>query len=105
MQCASFLPGFFSSRDLTVGDNGGLWTLYNAEKILNNVHSRNVFLPMPTKDEISVYEKEVLRQTILQHESIFRDQVRSFHCFRMVFVIAIVEVDLRTRELRLSQTV
>ncbi|KAF7134923.1 hypothetical protein RHSIM_Rhsim08G0149900 [Rhododendron simsii] len=79
MQCASFLPGFFSSRDLTVGDNGGAWTLYNTEKILNNVHSRNVFLPLPSIDQFSVYGKEVLRQTILQHESIFRDQVRELH--------------------------
>lgn len=97
MQCASFLPGFFSSRDLTVGDNGGAWTLYNTEKILNNVHPHNVFSPLPSIDQFSVYEKEVLRQTILQHESIFRDQVRSFHCFRMVCVIAIIEMDLRTK--------
>ncbi|KAG5536528.1 hypothetical protein RHGRI_024081 [Rhododendron griersonianum] len=79
MQCASFLPGFFSSRDLTVGDNGGAWTLYNTEKILNNVHPHNVFSPLPSIDQFSVYEKEVLRQTILQHESIFRDQVRELH--------------------------
>lgn len=79
MQCASFLPGFYSSRDLTVGDNGGAWTLYSTEKTLNNTPSLNVFSPLPTKDQFSVHEKEVLRQTILQQESIFRDQVRALH--------------------------
>ena len=76
MQCTSFLPECYSGRDLNVGANGGTWTLYNNGRILKSGHARNVFLP-PTEDQFLVY-KEVLRQTILKHESIFRDQVCSF---------------------------
>ncbi|GFZ17053.1 hypothetical protein Acr_26g0003230 [Actinidia rufa] len=77
MQCTSFLPECYSSRDLNVGANGGTWTLYNNERILTSGHARNVFL-LPTEDQVLVY-KEVLRQTILKHESIFRDQVHELH--------------------------
>ncbi|XP_028084464.1 uncharacterized protein LOC114285612 isoform X1 [Camellia sinensis] len=79
MQCTSFLPGCYSSRDLNASANGGAWPLYDNDITLMNGHSYNLFLPPPTKDQFGVSDKEVLRQMMLKHESIFRDQVHELH--------------------------
>lgn len=79
MRCTSFPSRLYSSRDLNMGANGSAWPAYNHEKTLISGHSYNVFLPMLTKDQFLVHDKEILRQTMLKHESIFRDQVRELH--------------------------
>ncbi|KAA8540999.1 hypothetical protein F0562_024863 [Nyssa sinensis] len=79
MQCTSFLPGCYSTRNLRVGANGGTWASYNNDTTLKSGYSYNVFLPPPATDQYLGYDKEILRQTMLKHEATFRDQVQALH--------------------------
>ncbi|KAL6995131.1 hypothetical protein U1Q18_005267 [Sarracenia purpurea var. burkii] len=78
MQCTSLksghgpfmhesLSGCYSIKDLIVGSNG---SIYNNERNLKNGNSHGVSL---------IYDKEILKQIMLKHESIFRDQVHELH--------------------------
>uniref|UniRef100_A0A5B7AV04 Uncharacterized protein n=1 Tax=Davidia involucrata TaxID=16924 RepID=A0A5B7AV04_DAVIN len=79
MQCTSFLPGCYSTRNLSVGANGSIWPAYNNDRTLKSGHSYDVFLSPPTTDQYLGYDKEILRQTMLKHEATFRDQVHELH--------------------------
>ncbi|XP_052175838.1 uncharacterized protein LOC127790381 isoform X2 [Diospyros lotus] len=78
MQCTSFLQGCSSSRDVNAGANNGAW-LYNGNTSLTTGHLYNVSLPPPSTDLFVVNDKDLLRQTMLRHDIIFRDQVRELH--------------------------
>ncbi|XP_010258199.1 PREDICTED: uncharacterized protein LOC104598027 [Nelumbo nucifera] len=79
VQCKSYLPGYYSMRDLNEDANSGSWPLYYEDKNLRSGQHYNSFLPRPTTDGYLGYDKEVLKQTMLMHESIFRKQVHELH--------------------------
>lgn len=76
---------------------GSMWPSFNADKALENVFAYNGFMQTPpvqdrelmygkgqgieqtapVQDPELLYGKEVIKQTILKHETIFRDQVYS----------------------------
>ncbi|XP_058081357.1 uncharacterized protein LOC131229416 [Magnolia sinica] len=78
LQCKSYLPGYYSMRDLNEDANTGSWSLFFDEKMLKSEQYYNVFTPRPV-DGYSECDKEVLKQTMLDHEATFRKQVYELH--------------------------
>ncbi|XP_042498694.1 uncharacterized protein LOC122077028 [Macadamia integrifolia] len=79
VQCKSYLPGYHSMRDLNEDANNGSWPLYYEDKTLKSGQYYNGFLPRPYTDVFLGYEKEMMKQTMLKHEAIFRGQVHELH--------------------------
>lgn len=66
-------------RDLNEDSNSGGWPLYYGDKTLTNGQYYNGFLPRAIADAYTGYDKDVLKQTMLEHEAIFKDQVHELH--------------------------
>ncbi|XP_057947984.1 uncharacterized protein LOC131143727 [Malania oleifera] len=79
VQCKSYLPGYYSMRDLNEDCNSGSWPLYYGEKTLANGQYCNGFLPRTVADAYTGYNKDVVKQTMLKHEAIFKSQVSELH--------------------------
>ncbi|KAJ4961778.1 hypothetical protein NE237_021688 [Protea cynaroides] len=79
VQCKSYLPGYYSMRDLNSDANNGGWPVYYEDKTLKSGQYYNGFLLRPSTDAYLGYDKEMLKQTMLKHEAIFRDQVFELH--------------------------
>lgn len=75
--CSGYLTGHYSPRDLIFGAEGNAWTTSNGKGELKNDCYNNCSLPVPLSGQLSGYDKELLKQTMLKHEAIFRDQVCS----------------------------
>ncbi|KAF3444815.1 hypothetical protein FNV43_RR14508 [Rhamnella rubrinervis] len=76
-----YLPGYYSMKDLSNSAGYGGWSLHHESKSLKNGQHYDLFLPRPIMNEFDFdgYNKERLRQTIMEHESIFRHQVHELH--------------------------
>ncbi|TQD87219.1 hypothetical protein C1H46_027254 [Malus baccata] len=79
MQCKSYMPGYYSMRDLNEDPNNCSWPLYYGDKTLSNRQYCNGFLPRAMTDAFPRYDKDVVKQTMLEHEAIFKDQVIELH--------------------------
>ncbi|KAA8530407.1 hypothetical protein F0562_005116 [Nyssa sinensis] len=79
IQSKTYLPGYYSMKDLNDNVGNSLWGLYHEEKTLKNGQYHESFFPRPAIDGYLGYDKEQLRQTILKHESIFRHQLQELH--------------------------
>ncbi|KAM5567311.1 hypothetical protein ABKV19_015422 [Rosa sericea] len=79
MQCKSYLPGYYSVRDLNEDPNNCSWPLYYGDKTLSNTQYYNGFLPRSAVDTYQGYGKDVVKETMLQHEAIFKTQVYELH--------------------------
>lgn len=69
----AYFPGYYS-RDLSNAGNG-MWAIYDESKSFQNGQVNDSFLASSTMDRYIGYSKEKVRQTILKHESVFREQV------------------------------
>ncbi|XWS23135.1 hypothetical protein CRYUN_Cryun29cG0095100 [Craigia yunnanensis] len=79
VQSKSYLPGYYSMRDLNEDSNSCSWPLYYGDKTLINGQCYNSFFPRAIEDAYPGYDKDVLKRTMLEHESIFRNQVSELH--------------------------
>ncbi|KAI3936821.1 hypothetical protein MKW92_034287 [Papaver armeniacum] len=79
IQCKSFSPVFHSMRDLNEDANSGSWPVYYDDKIMKNEQYYNCFVPRSEMNGYADYDKEVLKQTILEHDNVFRKQVYELH--------------------------
>lgn len=71
MQIKSYLPGYYPLQD--VKEDANSWTsCYQDEKL--SEHLYNSYMPRSVND--SAQDKEMLKQTMLEHEAIFRRQVK-----------------------------
>ncbi|KAL8117178.1 hypothetical protein AgCh_015183 [Apium graveolens] len=68
----AYFPGYYS-RDLSNAGNG-MWAVYDEGKSFQNGQVNDSFLASSTVDRCIGYSKENVRQTILKHESMFREQ-------------------------------
>ncbi|XVE53165.1 hypothetical protein DITRI_Ditri02bG0181900 [Diplodiscus trichospermus] len=80
VQSKSYLPGYYSMRDLNEDSNSCSWPLYYGDKTLTNGQCYNSFLPRASVDAYPGYDKDVLKRTMLEHEAIFKNQVSELHC-------------------------
>ncbi|KAK9277236.1 hypothetical protein L1049_006775 [Liquidambar formosana] len=77
VQCKNFLPGYYSMRDLNEDSNSGSWPLFRGDKTLTNGQYYNGFSPTAIAD--TYHNRDVLKQTMLQHEAMFKWQVYELH--------------------------
>lgn len=79
MQYKSYLPGYYSMRDLNEDSNSYGWPLYYGDKALTNGQYYNGYLPRVAADAYPNYDKDAVKQTMLEHEAIFKKQVYELH--------------------------
>ncbi|XP_022733793.1 uncharacterized protein LOC111287469 [Durio zibethinus] len=79
VQPKSFLPGYYSMRDLDDDSNSCSWPLYYGDKSLTNGQYYKSFSPGAFADTYPGFDKDILKRTMLQHEAIFKNQVSELH--------------------------
>ncbi|EYU22387.1 hypothetical protein MIMGU_mgv1a001386mg [Erythranthe guttata] len=72
VDCKSYLPGFFSMRDLNEDSSTDSWPLFyaNNNNTIQNGHYHNSY---PS------HNKDTLKQKMLEHEAVFKNQVHEMH--------------------------
>ncbi|TKY69619.1 inorganic phosphate transporter 1-4 [Spatholobus suberectus] len=73
------LPGYYSMRDLNEESSSCGWPLFYGDKSLTNGQYYNNYLPSSTTEACSVYDKDVVKRMMLEHEAIFKNQVNELH--------------------------
>lgn len=66
-------------RDLNETSNSCSWPLYYGDKTVVNGQYYNGFLPRTATDLYPGYDKDVVKQTMIEHEAIFKNQVYELH--------------------------
>lgn len=69
------LPGYYSMRDLNEESSSCGWPLFYGDKALANGQYYHNHLPSAAADVCSAYDKDVVKQMMLEHEAIFKNQV------------------------------
>lgn len=62
-------------RDLNEDSSSSNWPMFYADRALANGQYCNGFFPSTVTNSYSGYEKYALKQTMLEHEAIFKQQV------------------------------
>lgn len=81
MQCTNYLPGYYYPRDHVVSITGNSRAIPQSDIAVNSSRGFNLAFPpfMVDQSQDLVYQKEILKQTILKHEATFRYQVNELH--------------------------
>ncbi|KAI3927415.1 hypothetical protein MKX01_027646 [Papaver californicum] len=80
IQCKTYSSAFHSMWDLNENANSGSWPVYYDDKVLKKEQYYNCYMARSKMENgYSDYEKQVLKQTILEHENVFRKQVYELH--------------------------
>ncbi|KAJ7956437.1 DUF863 family protein [Quillaja saponaria] len=79
VQYNGYLLGYYSSKDLILGAEGSKCTLSNGDSELQSSLYHTSSLSALSPEQLSGYKKELVKQTMLQHEAIFRDQIHELH--------------------------
>ncbi|XP_018821357.1 uncharacterized protein LOC108991532 isoform X1 [Juglans regia] len=79
VQSKMYLQGYYPLRGLNNNAGKGAWLLHQEQKTMRSGRYQDIFLTRPDMDGYEEYEKELLRQTILKHETIFRNQLHELH--------------------------
>lgn len=74
-----FLPSYYSMRDLNEDSNSSSWPLIYGDKTIPNGQYCNGFTSRTITDAYPGYDKDILKQKMLEHEAIFRNQVVELH--------------------------
>ena len=75
MQIENYPVGHCSMRDLSRESNGASWPSCFRDHKLPSEQFYYGFVPGAVTDSHSGYDKEVVKQTMLEHEAIFKNQV------------------------------
>ncbi|WCJ25650.1 hypothetical protein M5689_007520 [Euphorbia peplus] len=94
VQHKMYLPGYYPTRDLNNGTGNGSWSSHNEDKTFGQYYG--IFSAQPAIDGYVGFEKEQLRQTILKHEMIFRQQLHEMH--RLYKIQADMMNEVRSKE-------
>ncbi|XP_057810775.1 uncharacterized protein LOC131025162 [Salvia miltiorrhiza] len=79
MHCKSYFPGFYMMRDLNDDSSNSSWPLYYGDKMVANGQYYNGFLQRTLENGYSGHEKDTLKQKMLEHEAVFKNQVLELH--------------------------
>ncbi|XP_023537578.1 uncharacterized protein LOC111798571 [Cucurbita pepo subsp. pepo] len=79
VQCKSSLPGFYPMRELNNDTNSHNWHLFYGERAFTNAQYPNVFLPRTSTNGYLGDDKDAVKQKMLEHEAIFKNQVFELH--------------------------
>ncbi|KAJ8565341.1 hypothetical protein K7X08_007917 [Anisodus acutangulus] len=69
----------YSMRDLSEDSNSSNWPLFYGDKTFTNGQYCNGFMSRTITDAYPGYNKDVLKEKMLEHESIFKNQVVELH--------------------------
>ncbi|KAJ1395916.1 hypothetical protein SESBI_33002 [Sesbania bispinosa] len=73
------LPGYYSMRDLNEESSSCGWSPFYGDKTLANGQYYHNYLPSAAADVCSAYDKDIVKQMMLEHEAIFKNQVFELH--------------------------
>ncbi|KAL3840539.1 hypothetical protein ACJIZ3_025130 [Penstemon smallii] len=80
VHCKIYLPGYYSMRDLNEDSSSSSWPVfYGGDKGIPNGQYYNGFMPRNTMDGYPGYDKDALKQKMLEHEAVFKNQVYELH--------------------------
>lgn len=81
MQYTNYRPGYYYPRDNVVNLTGNSQSIPHSDIACNSSRGLHLAFPPFMVDESQdvVYQKEILRQTILKHDATFRYQVNELH--------------------------
>ncbi|KAI3467282.1 hypothetical protein Pfo_023945 [Paulownia fortunei] len=79
VHCKSYLPGYYSMRDLNEDSSSSSWPLCYGDKAMTNGQYYNGFMPRTIIDGYPGYGKDALKQKMLEHEAVFKNQVCELH--------------------------
>ncbi|GKC58966.1 actin-binding FH2 [Tanacetum coccineum] len=80
VHCKSSFERYYSMRDVNEDSNSSSWPLfYGDNKALTNGHYYNGFVPRTVADAYPGCDKEAIKQKMLEHEAIFKNQVFELH--------------------------
>ncbi|XP_060184343.1 uncharacterized protein LOC132614023 [Lycium barbarum] len=78
VHCKGYIPAYYSMSYLSE-DSNNRWPLHYGEKIYTKAQYCNGFMSSTTIDADPGYDKDVLKQKILEHEETFKNQVFELH--------------------------
>ncbi|KAK4252493.1 hypothetical protein QN277_014486 [Acacia crassicarpa] len=79
VETSGYPSRFNSTRNFIFGTEGNTWTSSNGKgKLINDCH-HHYSLSVPSPTHILGYDKEIVKQTILKHEAMFKDQIHELH--------------------------
>ncbi|XP_075522173.1 uncharacterized protein LOC142555274 isoform X2 [Primulina tabacum] len=79
VQYKNCLPGYYSMRDLNEDSSSSSWPLFYGDNTVTNGQYFNGYTPRTTIDDHPRYEKDALKRKMLEHETVFRNQVHELH--------------------------
>ncbi|XP_019464746.1 PREDICTED: uncharacterized protein LOC109363035 isoform X2 [Lupinus angustifolius] len=79
VQDKGYFPGYSSTNDLSFDSEGSTWTSSNVNTELKNDRRHIGSWPVLSPCNILGCNKELLKQTILKQEAVFRDQIHELH--------------------------
>ncbi|XP_073130319.1 uncharacterized protein [Henckelia pumila] len=79
VHCKSYLPGYCSMRDLNEDSISSSWPLFNGDKTVANGQYFNGFMPKTAINGYPENDKDALKQKMIEHETVFRNQVYELH--------------------------
>lgn len=99
VQYKSAFPGYCSMRDLNEDCNSFSWPPYYGDKTLPNGQYYNGVSPRAVVDACQGYDKDILKQTMLEHEHIFKDQVHQLHRLYRIQRDMMDEIKMKERQM------
>ncbi|MFS7992824.1 hypothetical protein Hanom_Chr12g01086821 [Helianthus anomalus] len=79
VQYKSSFEEYYAMGDVNEDSNSSSWPVFYGEKPLTNGHYYNGFIPRTVADANPGCDKEMLKQRMLEHEAIFKNQVHELH--------------------------
>ncbi|PIN21930.1 hypothetical protein CDL12_05343 [Handroanthus impetiginosus] len=102
VHCKSYLPGFYSMRDLNEDSSSSSWPLFYGDKTIPNGPYYNGFMPRTSVDGYPGHDKDALKQKILEHEAVFKTQVCELH--RLYRIQRDMMEEVKRKELHKNRT-
>lgn len=75
VHCKSNTLGYYSMTDMNEDSTSSSWSPYYGDKSLLNGQYYNGMLHKTVREEYTGYEKDVLREKMIEHDTIFKNQV------------------------------
>uniref|UniRef100_A0A2P2MGR5 Uncharacterized protein LOC105121218 n=1 Tax=Rhizophora mucronata TaxID=61149 RepID=A0A2P2MGR5_RHIMU len=97
----SCFPEYFSMKDISEDSNGCSWPLNYGDRTFANGQYYNGFFPRAIADAYAGHDKDVVKQRMLEHEAIFKDQLYELH--RLYKIQRELMEDIKRKELHKNQ--
>nr|GMD90704.1 uncharacterized protein LOC109162048 [Ipomoea batatas] len=97
VQNKDHFPVYHHMRDLNGNASSNNWPFYYSDRTLTNGQYCNGFMPMTITDANSDYEKDAVKQKMIEHEAVFKNQVSELH--RLYRIQRDMMEDAKRREL------